>query len=448
MAEEQRNRPAEALAAYQRITEIMPHHFVGWQGVARLSNDYAEACAAAAQALEYAPEDPAEQTLLPYTQARLGKYDEAVASYESALSKYPRNSMLAEEFSKLLSSRRGAGQALQKFQSLVEQKPEWPLGWRMVGYNLVMLSRYSEAEETMQKAIHLDETNPIFWRDLGVIDLVLFQLKDAIRFAVQSEAALRKALELDPQLASASLQLSLALLAQHRAIEAEDFCQKAIQIDGKSVSAWQTLSKIREARGHFSEAVQAIETAIRLSPTEASSWREFGELYTRRHDPAGQEKELRQLLHQLPKAGAGWDSLSILLLAEGKAEAAIDAGRKAVELDDQDPDAWATLGSVEANSGHYEEAIEPLKKAVFHRPLHATAWTTLGSAYLKLGRIEDSIDSSRHALQIHPQSVSDLQNLAAAASEKGDAELVKDACDRLAAINAPLAAELRRQYLK
>jgi tetratricopeptide (TPR) repeat protein len=308
MAEEQRNNPAAALAAYRRIAQMVPQQFVGWQGVAQLSSDYAEACSAAARALQSSPDDLAEQVLLPYTQARLGNYSDALATYEAALKKYPRNTMLAEEFSKLLSSQRSPEQALQKFQGLVEQRPDWPLGWRMVGYNFVMLHRYSEAEEAMQKAIHLDETEPIFWRDLGVIYLVLFSTENAIRFAVKSESALRKALELDPNVASASLQLSMALLAQHRAIEAEDFCLRAIQRDANSIYAWQTLGRIRAERGHFPEAVQAVETAIKFSPKDASSWQVLQELFARHNDRTGQMKELRNLA----AAGAESDNMELV----------------------------------------------------------------------------------------------------------------------------------------
>ena len=101
-AQEQLGHPRAAADAFKEVTSLKPERFVGWEGLARLSNDYDEACNAARKAAELDGETAAAQALLGITQARFGKNAEAIDSLISVLAHFPENNIALKTLDKLL----------------------------------------------------------------------------------------------------------------------------------------------------------------------------------------------------------------------------------------------------------------------------------------------------------------------------------------------------------
>ena len=447
-AEEQRGKAEPALAAFRKAAQLAPGESAPWQGVARVATDFEEARRAATKAFELSPEDAAAQTLKGDTQRRFEKYDEAIGSYYEALARHPENQKAAESLNSLLMSQGRADEALQTLMQLTKDRLDSPAAWRLLGEDCLSIGRYPEAEKVLRKAASLDSRNATVWSDLGAALVAVSNSENSVGRAAEAESAFRKALEIDPNNPTALVRLSLALLAQHRAAEAEDLCQKFVALNGRSAEGWLTLGKSRAVLGQYAKAIEAEETAIRLAPMETRCWKELQEFYQRIGKLTLGEEKLKQLLLEFPSSPPGWVSLGIILSAEGKNDAAIEAYAKAAALNDKNPDAWNGIGVAQAAMKNLDQAAAAFKKAVQDSPPYSEAWSNLGYIYFLQEKLPEAIGAYRRALQINPRNTLALSNLATAAAKSGDKDLANKTCDQLAEIDAPFAEKLRAQISK
>jgi adenylate cyclase len=82
---------------------------------------------------------------------------------------------------------------------------------------------------------------------------------------------------------------------------------------------------------------------------------------------------------------------------------AIRYGRRAVEIDDQDPVAHLSLGRAYLVGRHYEDGIRSIQNALRLNPYFAAAQYSLGGAYVVTGRFEEGIDAIRKFMALSPQ---------------------------------------------
>ena len=80
-----------------------------------------------------------------------------------------------------------------------------------------------------------------------------------------------------------------------------------------------------------------------------------------------------------------WYSLGMLEKNSSDTQAAVDAFRRVVELDDSDPDTWYFLGTVYSQLKKFPQAIDAFEHALKLNPLHASAQFGLSRAYQQSG---------------------------------------------------------------
>ncbi len=101
--------------------------------------------------------------------------------------------------------------------------------------------------------------DPAVYNDLGNLLMLVPQTADA-------EAAYRKAIELDPNKASALFNLGLLLQQRGDQREAEDLFQRALKADPNHAWASYQLGTIQEARGQRAKAIDSYARAFALDP--------------------------------------------------------------------------------------------------------------------------------------------------------------------------------------
>ena len=82
---------------------------------------------------------------------------------------------------------------------------------------------------------------------------------------------------------------------------------------------------------------------------------------------------------------------------------AIDYGRKAVEIDGEDPHAHLALGRAYAVAEDFDRAIRSLQTALARNPHYAAAHYVLGNVHITRGQFEEGIDAVRKAIELSPQ---------------------------------------------
>lgn len=188
------------------------------------------------------------------------------------------------------------------------------------------------------------------WRS-GEESLVERQIKTA-------EDAVRE----EPNETGLRLQLAEIYRAADRSDDALNQYDEVLELEENQSTALLGRGEVLSEQGEQAEAEDAFDAVI-----DASGEGEF----------AGVDPQLE----------AAYYGLASLSLEEGKAKKAVDAARRAVQIESMDADAWNLLGSAALAAGDPGLAVKALRRAVLFVP---TGWCEpyegLSAAYRKLDR--------------------------------------------------------------
>ncbi len=252
-------------------------------------------------------------------------------------------------------------------------------------------------------------------KNLGAWDLYQLGAAEFYRFTadsnVRSQELLRKAVQLDPEFASAHSRLAYAIVLsmvyfdapkdQARMDEALAAAQRAIELDDQDANSYFTLGRVRLARREYDLAIDALQCAIDLNPCLAVSYCGLGDslAYEGRLDEAIEQFDIAiRLSPHDPFRWAFYSYRSLAHLFRGEhAEAALWA-RRSVQI----PNAqyWARAHLVAA-LGYLDDG-EQTKSAVADlrriKPEFSIAFAKDRLFYLKRPeQIESYIEGLRRA---------------------------------------------------
>jgi tetratricopeptide (TPR) repeat protein len=171
-----------------------------------------------------------------------------------------------------------------------------------LGALYVLMARYEEAEQTLQKAIRLNKDDPQPRIELANLFLETGKTKKAVRECWQAAA-------LAPHSDSAARALAIALMRAEEYGEAEKGLREALRKQDES-RRWQlhlTLSQLLTRLGDktsedqlYEEALAEVKTAIRLKPNAPELYFHKGILRSKCKDPRGAVKDFKECLELDP----------------------------------------------------------------------------------------------------------------------------------------------------
>jgi tetratricopeptide (TPR) repeat protein len=106
------------------------------------------------------------------------------------------------------------------------------------------------------------------------------------------------------------------------------------------------------------------------------------------------------------------------LVEEGKMEEALEAFKKAVELNSNDAVVRLNLAYTYDRQGMAEEAIAEYQRAIELSPSNLLGYNNLGVLYDKMGLYDEAIGEFQRALEIDPTDANALKNLENAKQNK------------------------------
>jgi tetratricopeptide (TPR) repeat protein len=305
-------RYAELESAARELLEAQPQSAVLWQllGVARARQDK-DPLPALGMAVQCAPEDATAHLNLGNAFGRLGRLDEAFASYRRALEADPGFAEAHNNLGELLLERGRAEEALVSCQQALRIRPDFAHAHQILGKALVRLGQFDEAVHSCRRAIAISPGFAEAHNSLGSALLGQARSQEAI-------ASFQRALELNPDLAEAHANLARAvrsigrldeavtgfrrallhrpglvlartelattLRLQRHTDEAERICREALDLDPDSAAAFVVLAELRADAGRFVEAEELFCRALSLDPASPEAW--AGLARVRRMTPA------------------------------------------------------------------------------------------------------------------------------------------------------------------
>jgi tetratricopeptide (TPR) repeat protein len=147
------------------------------------------------------------------------------------------------------------------------------------------------------------------------------------------------------------------------------------------------------------------------------------------YDWAGAEQEFKRAIELNPNSGDTYDVYGLMLSAMERYDEAIEAQRRAHELDPLHH--RMDLATTLLRAGRYDEALPAVMRVVEDEPHYALAHATLGWAYLLGGRPDQGLAALERAVSLSPESTLYLAQLGQAFALVGQTEKARELLQRL-----------------
>jgi tetratricopeptide (TPR) repeat protein len=258
-------------------------------------------------------------------------------------------------------------EAAVAFQKIEDASPGQTDALLFAGKCLVNLRKFSEAGAALQE---------YRWKHAQSEDAAY--LLGYVRFregkAADSLEMFTLAAQLKPPTADDLKIVALDYVLLNDFDDAGHYLEQALQRDPENAEIFYHLGRVRYQQNRFDDSIAAFEHAARLAP---------GDVKTE-------------------------DNLGLSLEAENQTDAATQAYRKAIALDQaaevHSEQPYLNLGTLLAKSNRPSEALEQLLQAARIAPNSNRVRYELGKAYFDLGQFEKAQPELEAAIRIEPKS--------------------------------------------
>jgi len=181
--------------------------------------------------------------------------------------------------------------------------------------------------------------------------------------------------------------------------------QKAVELDPNFASAYLYLAYSLGWLGNAKARNEAIEKAKSLSHKATDKERLWIEAAYARVIERNREKMYsiyQKIAKKYPKEKQAYYVLGVFDREYGYFDKAVEELNKALELDPDYGEAHNDLGYTYLDMGNFENAIEHFKKYASLNPGDANPLDSTAEAYFLMGRLDESISKYKEALEIKP----------------------------------------------
>jgi len=222
-------------------------------------------------------------------------------------------------------------------------------------------------------------------------------------------ACFDRALEAEPDRASAWALRASSLNALGRWTDAAASADRALAKDPRRAAAWLDKGLAKSRLGRYLEALQCYEQAVALEPAQDVAWRLKGDAFSALGQEADAVDCYARALEANPRAAGAWCDKAAALDRLNRHEEAVAAYDAALALDPRQARPWFDrgtclhgLGRVAEAAASFEKALAACDQALVLGP--GDLRTLQGRAEILggLGRYEDAIACCDEALALAP----------------------------------------------
>jgi tetratricopeptide (TPR) repeat protein len=292
-------RRAEAEILYRELLQEQPDAIGALEGLGVLvfqQGRAGEAASLFARAVALRPESARLQANLGEALRVLGRLDEALDHLRKAVTVDPTFAQAWNSLGLLAFDRRQYAEAENAYRESIGLRPRFAAAFINLGNTLHALHRSVEAAEAHRAALRIEPNNPLALVNLGQ---VLCEMGDHESLN-EAEAVSRRAMSLAPRLpqalqtlrevlrkkgrldetmastdsANTTFNQGAAFLQAGRHNEAEASFRKALSIDPTMATCWVGLSQVQAERGEIEQSCESARSALALGPKLAEAhWR-------------------------------------------------------------------------------------------------------------------------------------------------------------------------------
>lgn len=198
--------------------------------------------------------------------------------------------------------------------------------------------------------------------------------------------------------ATNQVQIGSELEHQGKLQESAAAHEKALEIDPQLVQAHINLIKLYGQLGQFDKAEEHYRTAIRIDPNSAESYYNHGVLLLGAEKYLQAEDAFRETIEINPYYAGAHNNLGYLLERRGSFPEAEAEYRKAIENKPSDRQTHFNLGRILVNQKRFTEGIQELKKTIEPEDENTARYVyALGAAFARSGDRENALRYIRQA---------------------------------------------------
>lgn len=295
--------------------------------------------------------------------------------------------------------------AVDRLKVTVQAAPGTVPAWFDLGYAYTGLHQNDEANAAYEKALQLD---PELFEARLNLGILLLDMKDAPAALphLEKAAALKTS---DPR---AHLYLGRALASGGETAKAQSEFRQALQLDPKLAPAASGLGQTALDQNQYAEAASAFQQALALDPGLAEA--ELGLAYASEglaQQPEA-EKHFAQYLRLHPDDAEARFRLASLYLQENKLDPAIAELERLEQAHAAIPGLEAALGEAYALKSDFANSEQHYRQAVALTPNQSDLHRAFGEILLKEGKPAGAESEFRRSLQIDSRNDDAVKGLA------------------------------------
>ena len=279
---------------------------------------------------------------------------------------------------------------------IIQEFPNYPFGWEVLGAVLDATGRKYEAVDAKQTVVALCPQDAEAHSNLGNTLKELGRLDEA-------EASYNRAISLNPDYAEVHSNLGNTLQELGRLEEAEASFNQAISLKPDLAVSHYNLGNTLQALRRLDEAEASYNQAISLKPGLAEAHGNLGNTLKElgRLDEA--EASYNQAISLRPDLAEAHSNLGDTLKELGRLDEAEASLIQAIAVKSDFAEAHNNLGVILHKLGRLEESEASLKQAIALKSDYIAAHGNLGSTLRELGKYEEAI--LHYDLESNPNAV-------------------------------------------
>lgn len=297
--------------------------------------------------------------------------------------------------------------AIAEFEEAIRIDPEGFVGHMGMGFALLEQDNCEGALAEFEVALDSapQEAQAMVYDGVGRAYRCLEDIDRAI------EEFLR-AVELDPELSPARVDLGMAYSIRGEFDEAVEQFEAAVAADPEWSSAYAVLAHIYYLQDQTDLMEGALQQALALLADDAKDHYSLGMFYSSRHDDAAAEIYLEKASELLP------NNLDILLgladtyAMQGRYDLAMQTIDAAQEIDADSAGVYIARSNVYIEQEDLSRALEELLHALEIDPDNSDVHSSLSFVYFHQGQTSQALEAAQEALRLQPYYPSAHANLA------------------------------------
>ena len=307
--------------------------------------------------------------------AAQGRNEEALSWYNRALELKP-NYAEALNNTGICWARKGEpDQAIVWYRRAVERLRAYPQAWYNLGLALSQAGREPEAIEAFRTSLKYAPLNADAHRDLGLVLLGTSRPDEAME-----EFRAAYSLNADPLML---VYIAQAFMQQNNLPEAVKYCLRALEADPKLFEAHLELGNALARQDRIDDAIGHLVTAVTLRHSDGAAHFYLGRILLRVGDFSRAVGELRLATELDPNAGPAWFTLGVAYEQAAQPAEAITCFRKAIKIMPDFAPSHLHLGVALEEQDRLDEAIESYRQAIKLKPEFPEAQSALTKALAK-----------------------------------------------------------------